>query len=265
MADLKNNTLAKFTNLKYLDLSDNFLQTIEEGVFTPLQYLKSLDLTKTRLTNIPRSLFTLPNLERLFLENNKLTDSSLRTKATSPLIVLYAAKNSLTKMPQLGILPTLLYLNLSENSISKVNADDIAPFCKLMTLDISKNPINFDPSTCDCQVFQAWIKQHNITVRPTITCNENNYCLPVKFNNRTIAVYQECEEMIRAKVEIEKARSTWILVASCVSGFLICVILALYCVHRRNTKKRKKLKKAQQLASNNANTELLNGNLQEQS
>lgn len=231
-----------------------------------MQELIALDLTKTRSHTLPRSLFTLPNLQRLFLENNKLTDSVFKTKVTAPLTLLRAPKNMLTKIPQFGPFPTLAYLNLSENSIERISVDDFAPYCNLLTLDLTKNPITFDSSNCDCQIFKSWAKEHNMTVKPTFNCENSPYvsCFPVKFSNKTMTLFKDCEEMIRIRIEIEKARSTWILVVSCLSVALVCIALVLYCFHRRNKRRNRKLKKAQQLAAGSANTELLNGNVKEE-
>lgn len=224
-----------------------------------------LDLSKTIAETLPRGLFSLQHLEKLYIENNKLTESIFKTKVSSPLKIIQAAKNSFKRIPNLGPFPTLIYLNLSTNSISKINVDDIAPYCKLMTLDITENPISFDRETCDCQNFNAWIKQHNITVRPIFNCANNpGLNCSGKFSNRTMSLYQECEEIIKEKIESERAKSTWILVLSCVTGSLFCIFFILYCIHRRNKKRHRKLKKEQQLAANNANTELLNSNLQDQ-
>ena len=264
--DIQNNSFNRYTNLQYLDLSDNFLQTIEEGAFAPLQQLIALDLTKTRSVTLPRSLFSLSNLQRLFVENNKLTDAVFKTEVTAPLKLLKASKNMLTKIPQFGPFPSLVYLNVSENLISKISVDDFAPYCRLLTLDVTKNPINFDPSNCECRTFMVWAREHNMTVKPSFKCESSPHvnCFPVTFSNKTMTLFNDCEEMIRIKIEIEKARSTWILVVSCVSGVLVCIFLILYCLHRRNKRRNRKLKKAQQLAASNANTELLNGNLKEE-
>ncbi|XP_051153445.1 toll-like receptor 4 [Leptopilina boulardi] len=266
LVDISKDTFSRFTNLKFLDLKDNFLQGVEDGAFDPLQELMVLDLSRTISITLPKGLLSLPRLEKLYIEDNKLTESVFESQiVTSPLKIIHAVKNSFKKFPNLGPLPNLFYLNISENQISKINVDNIAPLCKLQILDLTNNPISFDEATCDCQHFNIWIKQHNITVLPHFKCsNKFDLNCSENFNNRTMSLYQECEEIIKEKIKSEKAKSTWTLVISCVAGSLICIFFILYCIHRRNKKRHRKLKKAQQLASNNANTELLNSNLQEQ-
>ncbi|XP_043461174.1 toll-like receptor 4 [Leptopilina heterotoma] len=259
LVTINKDTFSRFTSLKYLDLHDNFLKKIEDSAFDPLQDLMVLDLSNTLSEKLPKGLFNLPRLEKLYIEENELTEAIFKSEVTSPLTIIQASKNSIKKFPNFGPLPTLIYFNISENHIEKININDIASYCKLKTLDLSKNPISFDDNTCDCQYFNSWIKHHNITVRPNFQCSTKLHCME-KFTNETLSLYQECEEIIKEKIKSEKAKSTWILVLSCVSGSLLCIFFILYCIHRRNKKRHRKLKKAQQLATTNANTELLNGN-----
>lgn len=263
LVTINKDSFSRFTSLKYLDLHDNFLKKIEDSAFDPLQDLMVLDLSKTLAEKLPQGLFNLPHLEKLYIEENDLTEDIFKSQVTSPLKIIQTSKNSIKKFPNFGPMPTLVYLNISENHIEKININDIAPYCKLKTLDLSKNPISFDDNTCDCQLFNAWIKHHNITVLPNFQCSKKLDCTE-KFTNETLSFHHECEEIIKEQIKSEKAKSTWILVLSCVSGSLLCIFLILYCIHRRNKKRHRKLKKAQQLATTNANTELLSNNLQEQ-
>ncbi|XP_053983037.1 tsukushi isoform X1 [Hylaeus volcanicus] len=263
--ELTNKSLALYKNLAYLDLSDNFLQTIQPAAFDNLRYLEVLDMSKNGCDDLPSSLFQLPYLRKVFLYNNKLSDDLFRrVDVQSPLNFLQLSKNRFCKIPRLGPLPTLAHLNLSENLICSVTPEDLAPFCSLSALDLTKNPIKFNATACECQAFNSWLKERAIQAQPVFNCTEEleRGCpAKIEFTNRTTELYERCEEILRLRLETEKARSTWILVASCISVFLAVLFLGLFCVHKRNARTKKKLKEEQKLNASNANTELLNSNL----
>lgn len=261
---LTNDSLAAYTNLAYVYLSDNFIQEIQEGAFDNLRYLRVIDLSTNGCDTLPKSLFQLPYLQKIYLAKNRLSDDLFKNmEVKSPLIFLQLAKNRLNKIPQLGPLPTLLHLNVSGNSIASVSPEDLASFCSLQVLDLSKNPIKFDANSCECQTLNAWLRIRGIHSRPVYNCTEEHErgCTRPEFSNRTTELYERCSEIQRLKAETEKARNTWILIACCISGFLFCLFISLFWVHKRNKRKKKKLKEEQRLNANNANTELLNSNL----
>lgn len=262
---LTNDSLAPYTNLAYLYLRDNFIQEIQEAAFDNLRYLKMLDLSTNGCDTLPKSLFRLPYLQNLYLSKNRLGDELFeRVDVKSPLILLQLSKNRLGRIPSLGPIPTLTYLNVSENNIGSVSPEDLAPFCSLKKLDLSKNPIKFDAGSCECHTFNAWLHAREIVSRPVYNCSEERAkgeCARQEFTNRTMELHERCTEILRLQVETEKARNTWILIACCISGFLFCLFVGLFCVHKKNKRRRKKLKEEQKLNANNANTELLNSNL----
>jgi len=261
LRELTNDSLAPYKSLAYIYLRDNFILNIEEGAFAKQQYLEVLDLSQNGCDTLPKSLFQLPYLRTLYLSNNKLTDSVFKVEVTSPIQMLQLTRNKLTKIPYVGLQPTLQKLNLSDNLITSVDTEDLAPFCSLKTLDLSRNMIKFNIG-CECQTLNTWVKLRQIKMKPDFfNCTTIEDCTNVQFSNRTHELYNECSAIIQQKVETEKARSVWILVVSCVSVFLFIVFVVLFCVHKRNRRRRRKQKEQQQLAANNANTELLNSNL----
>lgn len=264
--EVTNTSLARYGSLSFIYLNDNFIQTIEEGAFAKQPYLEVLDLKENGCDTLPKSLFQLPVLRTLYLDHNKLTDSVFKVEVTSPIQLLQLAKNKLTKIPHIGPQPNLLNLNMSENNINSINTEDLAPFCSLKFLDLSRNTIKFNSWDCECQAVNAWVKLRQIKMNPDFfNCTRSPIlgedCANVQFNNRTYELYNECTSIIQEKAEVEKARSAWILVVSCVSVFIFVIFVVLFCVHKRNRRRRRKQKEQQQLAVNNANTELLNSNL----
>lgn len=266
LRELANDSLSPYKNLAFIYLADNFIQNIEEAAFANQHYLQVLDLKKNGCDNLPKSLFQLPHLTTLYLDHNKLTDSVFKVPVSSPLNVLELPKNKLTRIPDIDVQPTLTRLNVSDNAIVSISSEDLAPFCMLKVLDLSRNPIRF--KDCECQTFKAWLDLQHIEVKPSpFNCNDwptekAGQCANAQISNRTQYLYEKCSAVIKHKVETEKARSVWIMVVSCVSVFLVCLFVALYCVHKKNRRRRRKQKEQQQqLAANNANTELLNSNL----
>ncbi|XP_046737262.1 receptor-like protein kinase [Diprion similis] len=257
-------TFAPYTSLENLYLGENFLNDINNTI-EDLGYLQVLDISYNGFYVLPSTLFQLPYLRKLYLTHNFIGDGTFELRVTSPIQHLAIATNKLTKIPSIGPQPSLTHLNLSSNQINRLSVDDIAPFCKLSTLDITNNPINLDESSCDCHQFMTWVEIRNITLASNIACKKETLdsCSAKSFANETMVSYNECLEMIEIAEAQAVAKRTWITVGSCILAVLVCVMIGLYCVHKRNKKRAKKTKKAQRLATNNANTELLNGNLPE--
>nr|XP_034175494.1 tsukushin [Osmia lignaria]XP_034175495.1 tsukushin [Osmia lignaria] len=262
---LTNDSLAAYKTLSYLYLGDNFIQDIHEGAFSNLQYLEVLDLSKNGCRDLPRNLFQLPYLRKVYLCDNKLDDVVFRRMdVRSPLTFLQLSKNNICRIPQLGPVPSLAHLNVSGNCIAAVSPEDLAPFCSLKLLDLSGNPIKFDANECECLAFNAWLNARGIHSSPVFNCTdeEERGCSPrQEFSNKTSELYERCTEILRFQIETEKARTTWIVVACCIAAFLFCLFISLLCVHKKNKRKKRRLKEEQRLNANNANTELLNSNL----
>lgn len=266
LTELPRGSFSRYTSLEYLYLGKNFIREITDDSVEELPYLQVLDLTRNLLEDLPSSLFQLPYLRKLYLSENILEDGTFNTEAKSPLEFLELTKNRLTKIPAIGPQPSLTSLNLSRNLISHISTDDVAPFCSLKSLDLTYNRIEFDLTTCDCYHFNSWIRIRNLNVTPSFPCNNDTFeaCSRVSFSNETMASFEECLDVIKVQQAALKARSTWIIVASCISVLIVCALIGFYCIHKRNKKRNRKLKEEQRLAANNANTELLNCNLPEQ-
>ncbi|XP_029163259.1 leucine-rich repeat-containing protein let-4-like [Nylanderia fulva] len=249
---LKNDSLYPYKKLAYIYLADNNIRKIDEAAFVNQHYLDVLDLTQNRFVTLPKSLFQMPYLRTLYLDDNLLTDSVFKMKVTSPIRLLQLARNELTMIPNIGVQPTLLDLNVSNNNIISISTEDLAPFCSLKVLDLSRNKISFNTDSCDCQTFSAWVKLRQIKMEPKdlYKCidsptGQNENCANVGFSNRTYELFNECLAMIQQEMKTEN-RFVWISVALCVSVFFIMVFTALFCVHKRICRRRRKQKEQQQ-------------------
>nr|XP_046228319.1 vasorin-like [Scatophagus argus] len=112
--------------LELLDLSQNELAEIPDGVFEMLSMLKNLDLSSNHITHITKDSFSgLVQLERLYLHSNRI--QSIHSEAFEDLQMLLELKlqgNQLTSLPSLNF-PSLLLLDLSYNNIPTLGPSDL--------------------------------------------------------------------------------------------------------------------------------------------
>ncbi|XP_053184154.1 vasorin-like [Scomber japonicus] len=112
--------------LELLDLSQNELAEVPDGVFEMLSKLKNLDLSSNHITHISKESFSgLVQLERLYLHSNRI--QSIHMEAFDGLEMLLELKlqgNQLTSLPSLHF-PSLLLLDLSHNKIPTLGPSDL--------------------------------------------------------------------------------------------------------------------------------------------
>lgn len=112
-------------DLALLDLSQNELAEIPDGVFGMLSKLKNLDLSSNLITHIQKDSFSgLVQLERLYLHGNRI--QSIHPEAFEGLEMLLELKlqeNLLSSLPSLRF-PSLLLLDLSNNNIPSLGPSD---------------------------------------------------------------------------------------------------------------------------------------------
>ncbi|XP_029163241.1 leucine-rich repeat transmembrane neuronal protein 4-like isoform X2 [Nylanderia fulva] len=256
---LTNDSLHPYKELVAISLHYLVLHKIDNAVFANQPYLEVLDLRYNIINYLPKSLFQLPYLHTLYLGHNLLYDSVFNV--TSPLRLLELSKNLLTVIPNIGIQPTLFHLDVSYNKITSISTEDLAPFCSLKELDLTGNRIKFNASNCDCQAFNAWVRLRQIKMKSDLyKCTDPpavlyKDCANVRFSDRTHKLFNECLAMKGRKMEIEKPRSFWISVVSCVSVFLFVVFVALFFVHKRY--RSRYMKQEEQLTAVYDNTQLI--------
>ncbi|XP_044203568.1 vasorin-like isoform X2 [Thunnus albacares] len=168
--------------LELLDLSQNELAEVPDGVFEMLSKLKNLDLSSNHITHISKESFSgLVQLERLYLHANHI--QSIHMEAFDGLEMLLELKlqgNQLTSLPSLNF-PNLLLLDLSNNNIPtlgpsdlqtphlealkvaslgliSVNEDLIASLGNLHDLDISNNQLTEVPQALKQDSLKGLIK-----------------------------------------------------------------------------------------------------------
>lgn len=123
---LSHNDFKSLGVLILLDLSQNELTDIPDGVFGTLSKLKNLDLSSNHITHIQRGSFSgLVQLERLYLYANRIQSIHLEAfQGLDALLELKLQGNQLGSLPFIHF-PKLLLIDLSYNYIPTLGASDL--------------------------------------------------------------------------------------------------------------------------------------------
>lgn len=141
-------SLARFTELKRLDVSHNRLTSLPDdlGKCTKLTHLSCHD---NKLTTFPASIVHLVHLKHIFCEENRITH--FPDPMPPNIVTLIACKNQLASFPVLRDFPLLTYLNLTCNrlrilpNVSMPQLKYLAVTCNpLLRIDGSWKPDYFD-------------------------------------------------------------------------------------------------------------------------
>ncbi|XP_037536156.1 volume-regulated anion channel subunit LRRC8A [Nematolebias whitei] len=145
-------------NLQEIDLKDNNLKTIEEIIsFQHLHRLICLKLWYNQIAYIPIQIGTLINLEKLYLNRNKIEKIPSQLFYCRKMRVLDLSHNNLTSIPtDIGFLQNLQYLAVTANRIETL-PNELFQCKKLRTLNLGNNclqslPSRFGELTCLAQL-----------------------------------------------------------------------------------------------------------------
>ncbi|XP_067115645.1 vasorin a [Osmerus mordax] len=126
IATLAQDDFTGLGQLELLDLSQNELTEVPDGVFQPLSSLRNLDLSSNIISHVSKDSFSgLVQLERLYLHGNSI--QSIQAEAFEDLkglLELKLQKNHLSVLPSLH-LPKLLLLDLSFNTLPTLGPQDL--------------------------------------------------------------------------------------------------------------------------------------------
>uniref|UniRef100_A0A1L8E314 Putative membrane glycoprotein lig-1 n=1 Tax=Nyssomyia neivai TaxID=330878 RepID=A0A1L8E314_9DIPT len=247
--DLNPSSLGRYTDIQYLYLAENMIQTIEPGTFAILRNLEAIDLSYNALTTIPVELFDLPHLRNLYIYSNNLYDlradlESVEKPIKAPLQLLNIADCRLGSLPDFGILPDLWHLNLSSNPLQQIQPQQFSPLCNIKTVDLN----NTKMSPCTCQQMTFYMRRRSIAIKNGISncdssAEELIYCPDVVNSTRDASEFDECNAVRETKVLNEKATSSWIIVALSILACLVVIVVLLCVCHRRNSKSSKESQK----------------------
>jgi len=147
-------------------LSFNKVHTIEPGSLGSLTELELLDLSQNAVKEVPAGL---PNsLNRLLLNGNPVAD--VRQLATAVgLRVLQLRGCDLRAYPDLGLMPNLVDLDVSENGdIVDLDPAQLAVTCRLARLNVTGATRLFRPGQpgahCRCRRVVQWAHTYKVAV-----------------------------------------------------------------------------------------------------
>lgn len=173
------NSLVKFSELEYLDLSGNKITSGFDHL-GKLSSLRELLLSNQELEKIPSSVSSLVQLKSLNLSYNKIKDFSPLTKL-SILEWLSLENNGLEAVPaEVGALSQLVHINLNHNEISDIST--LAQLINLEQIFANKNRLegNFPESLLSLKKLQTLsLMGNNLSGKlpselPYITMLQNN-------------------------------------------------------------------------------------------
>lgn len=136
--ELSGNSSGEFSSLLSLDISYNSLSLRSVQSLDCLVNLRELDLSGNSLGGLPHEMYRFHNLEKLFLDNNKIDDNNIFSIlcAMENLRYLSVAYNFLSAVPagtmEEGMHPMLTVLDLSFNYFG--SEDDLQPIIDLPRL-----------------------------------------------------------------------------------------------------------------------------------
>jgi len=147
--------LSRYIRLEHLYLSECGLETIEVGAFVDLVDLRWLDLSNNRLRSIEADAFSGLRLQHLFINGNRNMRIGSDSFAGLETVGLYLHDCSLstvdsTTLGRLNV--TLRYLWLNGNELDRLDPRLATVFGGLMHLRLGSNPLR-----CDCSA--GWLKR----------------------------------------------------------------------------------------------------------
>ncbi|XP_077291268.1 tsukushi-A-like [Arctopsyche grandis] len=245
--DLKNETFSRYTNVKYLYLGDNMIQTIEPLAFEPLTALETLDLSLNGLHTIPEAVFNLPMLRKLYISDNSLKNLYQELKLMekpfrAPITYLDMMNTQLFQFPDLGMMPYLQHLNVSQNKFTSLEPKNLANMCSLRVLDLTDS-FSIGDNACANKPLISWFLDKEIQAVPELysIINPNGedmkHCNSTWFDKEVLDDYDECKKHIHIQEKEKTAKKTWIIVAGSLGGFLLLAVIFLCCMHQRNVNK----------------------------
>ncbi|CRK89581.1 CLUMA_CG003272, isoform A [Clunio marinus] len=238
---LTKNAFNNYPNMKYLYLFDNMILKIETGTFSKLTLLETLDLSNNGLRFVPSEIFQLKNLRKLYVAENELRDegfSNVKKPVKAPLAYLNLAATEIQKIPELGILPDLIQLNISMNYLTQLAPEQFAPLCNLKIVDLNRTSLE----ACQCVRINMFM-EIELKRLPILDCGyeaSNNCDIE---DLKTFNVTKDYLRCITKKEELVKARSAEISISwpfiwfFGFIGFFFLTMTFVYCNKPPKTKK----------------------------
>src|SRR5229473_3451497 len=121
------------------------LETPKDEIYDEQGHLIGLDLSGSGITQLPREIGQLANMQSLYLYNNRLTQVPVELGQLAKLEVLYLGNNQLTQVPvELGRLMNLERLSLDNNRLTQVPTE-LGRLTTLQRLSLDNNRLTQVP------------------------------------------------------------------------------------------------------------------------
>ncbi|KAK3101758.1 hypothetical protein FSP39_006143 [Pinctada imbricata] len=137
--------IRKFTKLKYLQLQNNRISGLENGIFSGLKYLSVLDLSQNHLSSIEAHAFGgLNYLQKLRLDGNRIVFLERQWFLSMPsLHWLYLSRNRISRIDgkMFETLSGLKMLKISHNNLRLLHNDSFYGLKGIRILDMSYNKL----------------------------------------------------------------------------------------------------------------------------
>lgn len=172
LTDLDETQFKRYSNLENIKMTGmkaSFSKSYYY-VFRQLDKLTTLDLSYGKWDmggSAPDPVFYWPpNLKSLkMIDANEGYAWHLDLSNLKKLELLDVNQNDIQIFPTLNTLAPLKYLNLNKTNITRMRAEDLAPFCQLQELHLtlfSKSELMTPQKYCECKRLHAWMENYNI-------------------------------------------------------------------------------------------------------
>lgn len=162
---LRENDLSRYSSLKFLYLTDNMINKIHQDAFFYNTDLRVLDLSLNGIIKLPPQVLQLPSLEKLFLSKNanmNIIDAVDKAKPiSSPLKELDIGFNEIDTLPDFGMMPHLVKLNITGNPEVEMSLKSFAGLCNLQILSMDNVTAVFE-DPCECWILEKWLRDRNV-------------------------------------------------------------------------------------------------------
>lgn len=162
----------------------------------------------------------------------------------APLQLIDISKSKLPSVPDFGILPELLVLNISWNPLTELHPQQFSPFCRLKSVDL----YNTTADPCMCRAVTAYLLHRSIDITDRPDCSseferkscrldramsrillpfcfiDNIYCTENANGTLDTPLYDICLSEVQNRKKAEETRQTWrTIVLALVAFFAIFI------------------------------------------
>lgn len=168
---LANDSFTIYPDIRKLLLGYNKVYKIEPGSLSVLEDLETLDLSHNAMDKVPNGLPE--SLRELYLNGNPIKDTRHVVGAIG-LRVLSLNNCDLNRYPTLGVLPSLVELDVSYNqNVTDLDPMQLANTCRLAKLDVTETGLfqtRRRGSHCRCRRVMEWAIAYQIRLTGLVGC-----------------------------------------------------------------------------------------------